>query len=203
MRALADAPSAFGATLAEWTGEGDTEQRWRQRLHDVPINLVAVDAGVPVGMLSVTAAVGGDHAEVISVWAAPEARGRGVGDALLRAAIASARARGDSRLTLKVRTANEALCACIAGRGSSILGGPRLLTLRTPNVAWNSICGTDGARRARCRCLLGLDFVRRPVDRHSAPGADLNVFVDLVADRDVMNVGAQDALRLDGIGHPP
>ena len=107
MRALADAPSAFGATLAEWTGEGDTEQRWRQRLYDVPINLVAVDAGVPVGMLSVTAAVGGDHAEVISVWAAPEARGRGVGDALLRAAIASARARGDSRLTLKVRTANE------------------------------------------------------------------------------------------------
>jgi len=39
--ALAEAPGAFGSTLAEWTGAGDTEARWRARLVTVPFNVVA------------------------------------------------------------------------------------------------------------------------------------------------------------------
>jgi hypothetical protein len=30
--ALAEAPHAFGSTLAEWQGPGDREERWRSRL---------------------------------------------------------------------------------------------------------------------------------------------------------------------------
>ena len=39
LAALAEAPDAFGSTLAEWSGAGDTEQRWRTRLHGVALNL--------------------------------------------------------------------------------------------------------------------------------------------------------------------
>jgi hypothetical protein len=35
--ALAEAPGAFGATLAEWSGAGDTEQRWRARIESVAL----------------------------------------------------------------------------------------------------------------------------------------------------------------------
>ena len=34
LEALAEAPNAFGSTLAEWQGAGDTEQRWRARLQE-------------------------------------------------------------------------------------------------------------------------------------------------------------------------
>jgi hypothetical protein len=33
--ALAEAPEVFRSTLAEWSGGGDIEQRWRARLEDV------------------------------------------------------------------------------------------------------------------------------------------------------------------------
>lgn len=104
-QALTESPEAFGTTLAEWSGDGDTEHRWRERLHDVPVNLVAEDAGMPVGMVSVTAAVDG-QAEVISMWVAPQARGRGTGEALLRAAISRAATAGATHVALNVRVGN-------------------------------------------------------------------------------------------------
>jgi hypothetical protein len=39
LKALADAPEAFGATLAEW--ETANKKRWRRRLEEVPFNVVA------------------------------------------------------------------------------------------------------------------------------------------------------------------
>lgn len=51
LSALAEAPAAFSSTLAQWTGTGDTEQRWRTRLHDVALNLVLMCDGEPAGMV--------------------------------------------------------------------------------------------------------------------------------------------------------
>ena len=49
LRALADAPYAFGSTLAEW--HDADESRWRKRFADVPYNAIALDDGRPVGMV--------------------------------------------------------------------------------------------------------------------------------------------------------
>lgn len=88
LAALAEAPRAFGSTLAEWSGAGDTEQRWRARLEEVALNLVALCEGEAAGMVS-AAAPSLDHpAELMSLWVAPSSRGRGVGDEAIRQVLA-------------------------------------------------------------------------------------------------------------------
>ncbi|AEO60368.1 hypothetical protein MYCTH_2309545 [Thermothelomyces thermophilus ATCC 42464] len=85
LQALAEAPHAFGATLAYWQGDGDREQRWRARLA-IPSsrNLIAFLGGKPVGMVSGVPAINDtDAVELISLWVKPEARGRGVGGRLV------------------------------------------------------------------------------------------------------------------------
>lgn len=85
LEALAEAPHAFGSSLAAWTGEGDLEARWRGRLENVPYNAVARLDGTPAGMIGATAPDAEGRAELLSLWVAPFARGRGVGDALVDA----------------------------------------------------------------------------------------------------------------------
>lgn len=105
LRALADAPEAFGQTLADW--EAADEPRWRRRLRDVPCNLVAVRDGAPVGQASGTAVDGRGRAELISMWVAPEARGTGAAAALVDGVAGWARSAGAAGLQLAVRRANE------------------------------------------------------------------------------------------------
>lgn len=104
LRALADAPDAFAATLA---GERDQpEAFWRARLASPrAVTLVATDGGAHVGLI-VVADVDDETAGIYAVWVAPAARGRGVGDALLAAAIDEARRRGRARAVLDVGVAN-------------------------------------------------------------------------------------------------
>ena len=83
LEALADAPHAFGSTFASWQHADDA--RWRARLRDVAYNLLAMDGDTPIGMIS---GVAGDPVELISLWVAPAARGKGAGDALVRAVLA-------------------------------------------------------------------------------------------------------------------
>jgi hypothetical protein len=71
MRALADAPEAFGSSLGEW--EAADERRWRQRLDDVPFNVIAISDGLPVGQASCTAADEDGCVRLISMWVAPGA----------------------------------------------------------------------------------------------------------------------------------
>lgn len=114
--ALAEAPDAFGSTLAGWSGPGDNERRWRNRLESVPVNLVADRGGAAAGMVSVTAPVDGE-AEIISMWVAPASRGHGVGDALLQAAVAHARALGAGRVALDVAAENAPAVALYGRAG--------------------------------------------------------------------------------------
>src|SRR5262249_52010708 len=86
LQALADSPEAFGSTLAEWADA--SEDRWRARMQDVPLNLIARLDHDAVGQVSALLDAGTATAELISMWVGPTARGQGVGDALIDAVTA-------------------------------------------------------------------------------------------------------------------
>jgi ribosomal protein S18 acetylase RimI-like enzyme len=86
LEALEESAAAFSSTLAQWTGPGDTEERWRARISNVPLNVVLRLDGAPAGMVSAYVRAD-DTVELISMWTAPFARGRGVGDAAVRAVL--------------------------------------------------------------------------------------------------------------------
>ena len=88
LAALAEAPYAFGSTLADWQGEGDKEERWRARL-SIPgsYNLLALVDERPAGMVSGVPGPQAGVVELISLWVGKQARGRGVGDRLVEAVV--------------------------------------------------------------------------------------------------------------------
>lgn len=119
LRALADAPEAFGSGLAAWADA--PEERWRARLEAVPLNLVARRAGEHVGMTS--GVVDGDDAELISMWVDPAVRGQGVARALIEAVVSWAEAAGRST-HLMVRSDNARAIAAYQKAGFVDLGVP-------------------------------------------------------------------------------
>lgn len=91
---------------------------------------MAVHADQPAGIV-----VGGpleDTAGLFSLWVAPEARGQGLGAALVQAAIAWARGRGHDRLLLDVGDANRTAIALYAALGFEPTG--RTGTLPPPRT---------------------------------------------------------------------
>lgn len=107
LEALREAPYAYGSTLAEWQGDGDTEERWRSRLESVPYNVIAYLDDRPAGIVSGTNPDDHGAAELISMWVSPFARGRGVGDALVQGVVQWARDLRLRRITLAVTIGNE------------------------------------------------------------------------------------------------
>lgn len=105
LRALAEAPYAFGSRLADWQGPGDREERWRQRL-GAGHNVVGLLDGSPAGMASGIPIQDG-AAELISMWVAPEGRGQGVGDTLVAEVERWARSVGADRFVLAVVADND------------------------------------------------------------------------------------------------
>ncbi|MFC0842441.1 GNAT family N-acetyltransferase [Streptomyces noboritoensis] len=125
LAALAEAPYAFGSTLAQWQGSGDQEERWRARLsipgaHD----LVALLDGLPVGMASGVPGEGAQNVELISMWVNPTARGKGVGDHLIRAVERWAAERGATALRLSVMPDNRTAIALYERHGFTDTGEP-------------------------------------------------------------------------------
>ena len=102
LRSLADAPDAFGSTLAR--EQGFTEDDWRQRVTGISV-LATVD-GVP-------AALGGGFRvrdgwmQVFAMWTDPAYRRRGLAVQVLDVVVAAARAEG-RRLVLDVAQGNSA-----------------------------------------------------------------------------------------------
>jgi ribosomal protein S18 acetylase RimI-like enzyme len=106
LAALEEAPEAFGSRLADWQEAG--EQRWRDRLASVEFNLIARLDGRPAGMVSALTAEDDPEAiELISMWVAPFARGRGVGDTLVEAVARHADESGSPRVLLWVVDGND------------------------------------------------------------------------------------------------
>jgi len=69
--------------------------------------LLARAGGAPVGFALTRRVL--DEAELLLIAVAPDARGRGIGGALLRGVLAEARGRGVARLHLEVRAGNPAI----------------------------------------------------------------------------------------------
>lgn len=122
LRALADSPRAFGATLAEW--QSADRDRWRQRLSAVPFNVVAVVRDETVGQASGTQLDGEQRVELISMWVAPSARGYGVADALVAAVREYAEQAGASAVRLSVRRDNERAIGMYARAGFVLADEP-------------------------------------------------------------------------------
>lgn len=104
LRALGDAPRAFGSTLERELAFAP--DAWTRRLTDPgTVNLLAVEDGMPAGMGSGLLDDPGT-AYLVGMWVAPEARGRGVGGALIDAIAGWAHERGARHLALWVADEN-------------------------------------------------------------------------------------------------
>ena len=106
LAALAEAPYAFHTRIEDWVGA--TEERWRSRL-DVPGRFLVADldgrkAGIVCGLPPDALGV----ADLLSLWVAPFARGRGVSDALVGAVLEFADEMGADRVALHVVEGNDA-----------------------------------------------------------------------------------------------
>ena len=134
LRALADAPQAFGSTFAEESQR--TDDVWAARLAAPALGshlqgwpfAVEVD-GTPAGLAWVK--MEGAHASIYQVWVAPEARGRGVGAALLDAAITWARARKATEVRLDVTAGDGAAARLYRRMGFVDVGAPVPMPGRT------------------------------------------------------------------------
>jgi len=102
LRSLAEAPAAFGSRYDDWVSA--PEERWRARLTDVPLTVVALDESETLGVASGT--IDDDQwAELISMWVDPRARGTAVAHDLIGAVVEWAAEQGRS-LYLMVRSDN-------------------------------------------------------------------------------------------------
>lgn len=110
LRALADAPDSFRRTLGE---ERTRAAQWEEAASGSSANpdregwLAEIDE-LQVGQAFSRLSEDGSMVHVYAMWVAPEARGRGVGRALLDAAEAWGRDRGAGRGYLAVTAGNDA-----------------------------------------------------------------------------------------------
>jgi ribosomal protein S18 acetylase RimI-like enzyme len=99
LRALADTPDAFASTLGHELSMPD--EQWSRRLvTQDAATFIAVSGDHDIGI--VVGATLPDAAGLFAMWVAPEARGKGVGDALIRAVVGWAQENGHERLVLEV-----------------------------------------------------------------------------------------------------
>ena len=117
LAALADAPDAFGSTLARERDRGEAE--WRSRIALIPW-ILAWHEGRPAGLVAAfpvthPGPAGPAHPigewHLVSMWVSPSARGSGVAGQLVTAVLEHGRAAGAERVTLWVATGNPRAAA--------------------------------------------------------------------------------------------
>lgn len=114
LRALADAPSAFGSTLAET--QARPAEFWQHRAQagsegDQQVLFVAENNDGLVGMAGGMSETDDFVPELISMWVDPRVRGTGLGRQLVAAIVDWARRRGARALQLWVTESNKAAVA--------------------------------------------------------------------------------------------
>jgi GNAT superfamily N-acetyltransferase len=114
LRALADAPTAFGSTIehAERLGE----EEWRARADNGFRTLVAVEDGVGLSMGGAFAPDDRPTVFVWGMWTAPAARGRGLSGRILDDLVAWCRPRYEE-VRLHVTEGNDGARRFYLGRG--------------------------------------------------------------------------------------
>jgi GNAT superfamily N-acetyltransferase len=114
LRALQDAPDAFGSTLEEAVDQ--PAESWSRQLLELT-TFVAVRNGTDLGLVRCARDESSDTAWLISMWVAPEIRRMGVGAVLVDLVIDWARSNGVNRLLLDVGDDNAAAVALYDGKG--------------------------------------------------------------------------------------
>jgi GNAT superfamily N-acetyltransferase len=134
LRALTDAPDAFGTALA--ADARRPPESWRARLAEATAaTFLACTGGEDVGMVVGAPYEGREpDAGLFAMWVAPEARGTGVGDALVRAVTGWARAAGHPRLLLDVADDNVAAIRLYARHGFAPTGITGCVSPDRPHV---------------------------------------------------------------------
>jgi len=141
LRALADAPMAFGSTLAR--EEAFTEDVWRERAERGASGVDGVtfvaerDAhwlGITTGLTQDPDVPDDPRPELVGMFVRPEARGCGLGGALVDAVVGWARERSAGGLTLWVTATNTAAIALYSRCGFRPTGERRPLD-HSPAVA--------------------------------------------------------------------
>jgi ribosomal protein S18 acetylase RimI-like enzyme len=123
LRALRDAPLAFGSTLAREEGyERELWERWAAdsaRGERQAIFIVEPASGMASGVIDDADPA---LAHLYAMWVAPDARGGGAGRALADAVVGWAAERGARRLTTSVTEGNAAAAALYAAAGFADTG---------------------------------------------------------------------------------
>jgi GNAT superfamily N-acetyltransferase len=124
LRALRDAPMAFGSTLArEEAYQPEQWERWAAdaaRSERQAVFIAEPGAGLASGVIDDEEP---ELAHLYAMWVAPQARGTGAGRALLDAVVAWATERGARRLTTSVTEGNAVAAALYIGAGFTDTGG--------------------------------------------------------------------------------
>lgn len=135
LQALADAPLAFAATLAQ--EEAFPEKLWRERAVSGAagadrITFIAEDEGQWIGLA--TGIAGSEPSSMlVGMFVTEPARGRGIGIALVESIVGWAQSRGAARLVLWVTASNEVAIALYRGCGFRPMGITRPLA-HTPTM---------------------------------------------------------------------